>query len=70
MDVDVVQAMVVSAGGAEVNLQLQGGAAPEVGGTAGEEWAMKLLAMIGKVHFVHIARIVHNSHIHLTRERG
>ena len=69
MDVDVVQAMVVSAGGAEVHLQLQGGA-PEVGGTAGEEWAMKLLAVIGKVHVVHIARIVHISHIHLTRERG
>ena len=68
MDVDVVQAMVVSAGGAEVHLQHQGGA-PEVGCTAGEEWAMKLLAMIGKVHFVHIA-IVHISHIHLTRERG
>ena len=66
---DMVQAMVVSAGGAEVNLQLQGGG-PEVGGTAGEEWAMKLLAMIGKVHVVHIARIVHISHIHLTRERG
>ena len=66
---DMVQAMVVSAGGAKVHLQLQGGA-PEVGGTAGEEWAMKLLAMIGKVHFVHIVRIVHSSHIHLTRERG
>ena len=64
----MVQAMVVSAGGAKVHLQLQGGA-PEVGGTAGEEWAMELLAVVGKVHFVHIA-IVHISHIHLTRERG
>ena len=65
----MVQAMVVSAGGAKVHLQLQGGA-PEVGGTAGEEWAMKSSAVIGMVHIVHIARIVHISHIHLTRERG
>ena len=67
-------AMVVSAGRADVpdvHLQLQGGA-PEVGGTAGEEWVVKSLAVIGRihtVHFVHIVRIVHISHIHLTRGR-
>ena len=49
-------AMVVSAGRADVpdvHLQLQGGA-PEVGGggTAGEEWVVKSLAVIGRIHSV------------------
>ena len=63
-------AMVVSAGRADVpdvHLQLQGGA-PEVGGggTAGEEWVVKSLAVIGRIHT--FVRIVHISHIHLTRQ--
>ena len=61
-------AMVVSAGRADVpdvHLQLQV-AAPEVGGTAGEEWVVKSLAVIGRIHT--FVRIVHISHIHLTRQ--
>ena len=43
-------------------------AAHEVGGAAGEEWVVKSLAVIGRIHSVHTVRLVHISYIHLTRQ--